>query len=760
MFTVDKLKLLRLGITAGCLFLILTTIIGAETNTNFFQTETVVQNSGEANQRPGNARRATDDSPGGNDSSEKDSKDTAGKTTGTVPVTEVDVAGAKDDGTSNNQAQIGALGEQPLQDTPLAVNVISADSVANTQASRPSDALKYDPTVQATLGSNLSSDYFMIRGFSCNPSNSTLVDGLQSSVALEPVEDKEQIEVLDGSTNLLYGFSSPGGTINYILKRPTAEPFTKVTLGNYGGSQAYAHVDMGGPVDAAGKFGYRMNLLGVDKGDIGIENETHERYLISTAFDWHINENTLWSFDASKFHRKIEYQQAYFLIGSATEIPKISDPSKNYGAPYDFTEDTFTRYGTEFTSKLNDLFTLRSALRYTASENLSENSRNNLIDDNGDYTVQMQCKGTNQSLVTSGQLFLDASFQVGSISNKLSLGVVGTESEDKEAYPNGYNFYYFPTTDIFNIDDLSYPADPHYDLPEGGHLITTERAKENSVIIADQIKLNPKWGLLVGGNYATIHDDNWDDDGIFDSSYDKSKFAPGVALTYKPSSFVTTYASYFQSLQEGPTAPDTALNSGEVLDPYVNTQIEIGTKMSWNQINFNTALFRINKANAYTDPDTNIYNLDGREVHTGLEFTANSKVTNHFTIGGGFCILNAKITKTDTDDLLNKSPRGVPEKLFRLYSEYSVPGLPNLILTGGISYTGKVWINSANTLSIPAYTVGDLGLRYLVRVRNHDIIMRLTVNNVANVSYWTSKGDNMIYTGDPRIIAYSTELKF
>jgi iron complex outermembrane receptor protein len=736
----------------------LASVAGAA-NTTDSSPATATRNGGSEGRQSGDSRIDSSQSALSGDTSKKDSGEAMDQKSDDVPVTEVEVREEKHD-----NARVGPLGEQSLQDTPYSLNVTSADSVEDMQAASTSDALKYNPTVQATLGSNLSSDYFMIRGFTCSPYGVTAnvtVDGLRSAVLTEPLEDKERIEVLNGASSFLYGFASPGGMINYVLKRPTVEPLAQVKFGNYGGSQAYTHLDFGGPLDADGKFGYRINLVGVNKGEVGIDHETHERYLMSSAFDWHISPNTVWSFDASKYHRKIDYQQAIFLTGSATELPDAPDLSENYGAPYAFTEDTYTRYGTEFQSKLNDTFTLRTALRYTASENLSLNIRNKLIANDGNYTVQMQCKGTNQLLTTSGQLFLDASFDSGSIGNQVTLGIVETYVQVKYAYPNGSATYYFPATDVLNIDDLSYPADPNYELPVGGPLRTTERTRQRSIIVADRMELNPEWVLLVGGNYATIYDDSWNvNSGEFASSYDKSKFTPGVAVLFKPIPAVTTYVSYIESLQQGPTAPDTAANAGEVLDPYVSTQVELGVKTVWGMLNLNAALFRINKANTYDDPFSNIYSLDGREVHTGFEFSVNSKITADLTLGGGFSVLNAEITKADNESLLHKSPRGVPEKLFRLYSEYNVPGYPGLILTGGVSYTGAVWVNTANTLSIPAAVVGDLGLRYLLKVKAHDVAMRLTVNNITNASYWTSKGDDMIYPGKPRTIAYSAELKF
>lgn len=695
--------------------------------------------------------------------------------TADIPVTEVEVKdkklqeekqppeGSAENGYRFRTAMVGPLGTRSLQDTPFSINAVSAELIENMQAQSSSEALRYNPTVQATLGSNRSSNYFMIRGFSSSPgiTGNAAVDGMRASVSIEPVEDKERIEVMNGPAGFLYGFASPGGVINYVLKRPTSEPLANVTVGNYGGAQAYIHGDFGGPLGQDGKLAYRLNVLKVNGGDVGIEDETQERQLVSGAIDWHIDQNTVWSFDASHFESDIEHQQAIFLVGKATVIPSAPDLSRNYGAPYNFTKDSYTRYGTNFTSKLNDIFTVRAGMRHTATDNRSLNMRGSWINNAGDYTFQMQCKGTNQIDTTQGNVFLDAAFRTGAVAHKTTFGWTGSYARQRYSYPNGSTTYVFPATYLSNMEDPSYPPDPNYLLPFGDPMRTTEKTRIQTTLLADQLTFTKNWSMFVGANYTTMDDESWNvNTGAFSAHYRKSKLTPSVALMYKPFETMTTYVSYVEGLQAGPTAPSTAANSGEVLEPYMSRQVEVGVKSKVGKLDINTAIFRINKANTYSDPDTKIYSLNGKEVHTGGEVVISGKVTDYLTIGGGFTLLNAEIEKTDTLSLLHKSPLGVPEKIARLYAEYTLPKVPALTLTGGVSYTGKEWVDSANTLSIPSAVLLDFGARYRTKVDGHDVTMRLNVYNATNKRYWTDKGDSMIYPGTPRTVTYSVEYGF
>ena len=133
--------------------------------------------------------------------------------------------------------------------------------ITNLQAQTASEAVKYNPTIYAGSGNNMvvGGASFTIRGFTTD-TNQSFIDGLRM-YSRTPLEDKERIEVVNGPATLLFGFASPAGVINYVQKRPTAEPFANMTVGDYGGAQGYVHGDFGGPLDKEGRFAYRLNSV-------------------------------------------------------------------------------------------------------------------------------------------------------------------------------------------------------------------------------------------------------------------------------------------------------------------------------------------------------------------------------------------------------------------------------------------------------------------------------------------------------------------
>jgi outer membrane receptor protein involved in Fe transport len=104
---------------------------------------------------------------------------------------------------------------------------------------------------------------FSLRGFGTQQ----LLDGIRLSGDNRGInfDDVERIEVMPGFTGFFYGAGYAGGAVNYVLKRPTREPYNNVTVGNAGGAQYYTHGDFGGPVPGTdGRFGYRINLIYLD----------------------------------------------------------------------------------------------------------------------------------------------------------------------------------------------------------------------------------------------------------------------------------------------------------------------------------------------------------------------------------------------------------------------------------------------------------------------------------------------------------------
>lgn len=288
-------------------------------------------------------------------------------------------------------------------------------------------------------------------------------------------------------------------------------------------------------------------------------------------------------------------------------------------------------------------------------------------------------------------------------------------------------------------------------------MATAYIARNDNILIGDDITFNDQWSAMVGLNYATTA---YKLDGLYgDSNYEKSKLTPTVSLLYKPIEDVTTYVSYMEALEQGTIVNNTYTNYGEVLPPLVSKQYEVGAKYDINpNLLLSTALFRIEKANQYSDNAVPIptYVQDGLQVHNGVELVLTGKVTDNLTIMGGGTLMDISVEKANNPALEGKKPTNVASRMGKIYAEYALPWITGLSLTGGIYYTGEKYGNAANTDRIPSYTLYDIGARYTTRVLNKALTVRLNVINLTGKNYWQDAN----YLGVPRTVAFSISTMF
>lgn len=109
-----------------------------------------------------------------------------------------------------------------LRDLPISLSVITSDVINDLNATLPSDALLYSPSVELTNAGTTGN----VQGSPFNTGN-TLVRGSGTFFSMrdgartysEPTGvGVQRIEVVKGPAAVLYGITKPGGIVNYIMK--------------------------------------------------------------------------------------------------------------------------------------------------------------------------------------------------------------------------------------------------------------------------------------------------------------------------------------------------------------------------------------------------------------------------------------------------------------------------------------------------------------------------------------------------------------
>jgi iron complex outermembrane receptor protein len=257
---------------------------------------------------------------------------------------------------------VGPWGEHGMQETPYSINVISSDLIDNQIAVDNTQIFQMAPNVQpgapaSVDGAGASAPF--IRGFTANAA----IDGLPITTGAIPLADVERVEILNGVSTFLNDSPSLGGVVNYVMKRPTAEPLAKVTLGNYGGEQYYTQVDLGGPIAGDKRLDYRLNVAHVE-GDTAKKGQHLKRTLYSGAIDWHLTNDVLLQFNASRNEYRQKGMSVYWNNRYHYGYHSIPDPHRSFSQPWIKSSSVIEKYGANLTWNINDNFTMRAMYQY------------------------------------------------------------------------------------------------------------------------------------------------------------------------------------------------------------------------------------------------------------------------------------------------------------------------------------------------------------------------------------------------------------
>ncbi|HEY3424784.1 MAG TPA: TonB-dependent receptor plug domain-containing protein, partial [Negativicutes bacterium] len=440
----------------------------------------------------------------------------ANSQTTNVSVTEVEVKANKEQLASEGSAAAGykvdtakttgPWGNMKQQDIPYSINVMSAELIENLQASSVDTLYKINPVIQpwtvSTRGAGGNAN-MLLRGFSAANSSARAEDGIHGQLMTVSLEDKERVEVLTGLSGFLYGPSNVGGMINYVNKRPTFTPLTNITVGNYGGSEYYAHADLGGPLGKDGKFAYRLNLLSQD-GDTAVDNQSINRKLFSGALDWHISDNAVLQFNAAHEDSTIKGTDAAWSFatnadGSAKAFHNVvPDSAKNWGQPFAISKMVTDKWGMGLHWKLNDVFTLRSAFRYADDDQRPGSYVNNTVSNNGgSYSQTINYSPEYDYISKGGYALLDGVFKTGSVNHKVTFGYFGDRLDKQQLLGVSSTLRTLNNLDFLNP---TYISQPSFNITSSGRTATVSTSRSQNIVFGDDIKFDERWSALLGVN--------------------------------------------------------------------------------------------------------------------------------------------------------------------------------------------------------------------------------------------------------------------
>jgi iron complex outermembrane recepter protein len=698
------------------------------------------------------------------------------------------LSGTPADGYYVGSVDHGVMGTGPIVNQPFTITVLPSQLITNTQVKNLRDALKYLPLVSFTEQQGPEILRPATRGMQGSIAQNTRMDGMAMAITGgNPMEQYQELQVENGLGASMYGPANPSGMFDFVLKRPTEERTANLYLEQDSSTVGTIYGDAGGRVGPHKIFGYRSNLLFGD-GAQWVQGSDLRRRLAEFAFDLRPTNRTTLDAHYSAYDIVQRGYPGWFVYGPNKNVkgtaqdpaptlllPSAPDPTRvGYGQSYAGVNLT-----TQSTSArlLHDFSPNWHAMAGGLAQRLDrfiDTPVNTLTDNNGDYS---------SSLATGFAPRFGIESDLGYITGTIAKwGIRQDVVAASEGYVfNQYSYVSPPAKDVLlgsaNIANPVIFAPPAAGLPKNGDIYRSSIVHQQGFNLGDFITFPKFFALRLAASQDWIGVDN---NSLVNNSLsrtsgsNKNGISPSVSLMYKPAASMTVYATYASSLQQGDIAPGGTVNANQSLAPYRSKEWELGFKTDGQPLNITTALFRIERpfANtvAYGNTGETIFEIVGQQVNYGAEISGQGTLFHRVLVDGGFTALNARLNDTGIAASDGKRFIGIPAYHSNLYSEYRVPGVANLSVTGDWQFTGSRPQDDENLHTTGGFNTFDLGFRYSHTVFTKLATLRITTNNLSDAHYYstiaagditgTNASSNTAHLGSPRTISTSLQFAF
>jgi iron complex outermembrane recepter protein len=602
----------------------------------------------------------------------------------------------------------GTKTSSPIIETPQAISVVTREQLADRGVQTLSEALRYTPGVAVdTWGADSRLDWFTIRGFAENEYGS-FRDGLRwpSGLGRADPYGVEEVEVLKGPSSVLYGQNAPGGLVNMITKRPPAANVGELALqfGSYDRKQAQG--DIGGPLDASGRWRYRVTGLFRDS-NTQVDYVPDNRIFVAPALSWQPSGRTTLTLLTDYQRDRTRWSQFLPSQGTLIYNPNGTIPVGFFASEPDFDRVHRLQYSTAYQ------LTHRQSERWTFRQNL----RHSYADYDGGTAYGIGLRADLRTLNRAAYTW-NSSTRLTAIDNqaeaKFQTGIV------RHAVLAGFDYSHLNTETGGKFGSVA-PIDafqPVYGQPVGtltSYTNTRQPSSQSGVYLQDQLKFGQSLVVLLSGREDWARASTQNLLASSTSKQDDRKFTGRAGAVYTSKFGLAPYVSYSTSF-----LPTVGVDYyGHSYRPSTGRQEEAGLRFrpgKWNGF-VSASVFNLTQQNVQTTDPANALNMvqTGEVRVRGVEIEGVTSLFAGWNLHLSYTHNNPRITKTTELDQLGKHPTQVPDQTASALAEYTVRKgrLAGLGGGAGVRYLGVTAGSADNALTVPGYTLYDASLHFV-----------------------------------------------
>jgi len=673
------------------------------------------------------------------------------------------------------RAEINTLSGAPLAETPLSAGVIDAEEMRSRGVQSLSQAIRTEPSVGDGYNTVGFVESLVVRGFRLDSLLNYRRDGLPvSNYAPLATENLEAIEIVNGLAAAIGAGGTPGGLVNYRVKRPTDLPLAFASLEISERGSVLAQGDFGGRFGAGNAFGYRINVAAGERRPYA-EDADGRRGFASGWFDWRLNERTtlVAEFDYSAV-RQVSVP-GFGLVdsdgdGVAETLPAPISPRQNLNAqpwsqPFD------SRAGNASLRWLQELGSDWGLELRAAGQRIDTDDRVAFPDGcsagaayvypgmcaNGDMDLyDYRSEGERRRTGTLDAV-LAGRLHAGGLAHELRLGARRTRYTERYPPLQAYNFVGF--TNAYAPPLL--PADPTPTTP------TTSSSLDSVELAASDVLRAGPASLWLGARWVRLDRASARSDGAEATAFTQDFAVPWLAAGWQPWSGGFGYVSWGQGveIESVPNRPQQFVNSGEVLPALKSEQLELGFKQVWPRGDaLILALFSIDKpyGDDLVQPDGRLLRVGGaRESrHRGVEAGGVLVAAPSLRVQAKAAWIDARTTRAVDPARIDKRTPNVAPFAAALSATWQVPAASGLQLSSLLAYSAAKPVTADNTVELSPYWQWDLTATCRWTWAGARMAATAGLENVTDNRYWRQApteawGGTYLFPAPPRLARLS-----
>ncbi len=667
--------------------------------------------------------------------------------------------------------RVVSVGKIPIRvmDLPQSIMTIDKTTLDNQQVLRMSDVLMNTNGVYISGTTGGYQEEISGRGFSFGSSN-TFKNGVRYfNGMLTEMSGIERVEVMKGSSAILFGNVAAGGILNLVTKKPKFDFGGEVALRTGSFGLLKPSFDVYGGIGKGQKVAYRLNSS-YEKANSFREGVSSERFYVNPSLLIKVGNNTdvLVEADYMNDNRTPDFG-AGIINYKIVDIPR----EKFIGLPWSY----FKSEQLSTTATVSHRFSENWKLNVTGAyrnygTDLFANTRPNtgtLINAEGMWIRNVQRSQVAEDYYL-GQADLTGNFNTGKISHKV---LVGMDTDHYETLTTAYTqLARYDTINIFGTKQYKVRNDiPNLPMAT----LTTAPVDRVGAYVQDLIGLTSKIKVLAGLRYSYQQTKsevyNYNTKASTSTVFYDGAFSPRLGIVYQPTKKHSAFASYSNSFTLN-TGVDI---EGNALPPSYIDQYELGVKNELlnGKVSANITLYRILNSNlaqtslANGNTNTNIRELAGSVQSEGLELDFVARPVAGLNLMAGYSFNETKYVKSNTfveGSLLRYNPNHTANASANYrFENHKLKGL-SVGINGvyiGKRYAGRstrvqVANDAYRIIELPSFTQIDGSATYSYK----KVSLRGKIGNIFDVQSYNVHDDNSVNPISPRNYSLTLDYHF